>query len=64
MISFLTEGKSFLHHQVRNMVGTLVLVGKGSWKPIDVKSALEAKDRRAGGPTAPADGLYFVKVDY
>lgn len=63
-IRVFTESRSFLHHQVRNMVGTLVLVGKGSWKPIDVKSALEAKDRRAGGPTAPADGLYFVKVDY
>ena len=59
-----TESRSFLHHQVRNMVGTLVLVGKGSWQPIDVKHALEACDRRAGGPTAPADGLYFVKVDY
>jgi tRNA pseudouridine38-40 synthase len=59
-----TESRSFLHHQVRNMVGTLVLVGKGSWKPIDVKHALEACDRAAGGPTAPADGLYFVKVEY
>jgi len=59
-----TESRSFLHHQVRNMVGTLVLVGKGNWKPIDVKYALEACDRAAGGPTAPADGLYFVKVDY
>lgn len=59
-----TESRSFLHHQVRNMVGTLVLVGKGNWKPIDVKHALEACDRAAGGPTAPADGLYFVKVDY
>lgn len=59
-----TESRSFLHHQVRNMVGTLVLVGKGNWKPIDVKTALEARDRKAGGPTAPADGLYFVKVDY
>lgn len=59
-----TESRSFLHHQVRNMVGTLVLVGKGSWKPIRVKKALEACNRAAGGPTAPADGLYFVKVDY
>jgi tRNA pseudouridine38-40 synthase len=59
-----TESRSFLHHQVRNMVGTLVLVGKGNWKPVDVKTALEACDRKAGGPTAPADGLYFVKVDY
>ncbi|NIZ00971.1 tRNA pseudouridine(38-40) synthase TruA [Thalassospira lucentensis] len=59
-----TESRSFLHHQVRNMVGTLVLVGKGNWKPIRVKKALEARNRAAGGPTSPADGLYFVKVDY
>jgi tRNA pseudouridine38-40 synthase len=58
------ESRSFLHHQVRNMVGTLVLVGKGSWQPADVKKALEAKRRSAGGPTAPADGLYFVRVEY
>jgi len=58
------ESRSFLHHQVRNMVGTLVLVGKGSWQPVDVKKALEAKRRSAGGPTAPADGLYFVRVEY
>jgi tRNA pseudouridine38-40 synthase len=59
-----TEGRSFLHHQVRNMVGTLALVGEGKWQPNDVKSALEAKDRTAGGPTAPPDGLYLVRIDY
>ncbi len=59
-----TEGKSFLHHQVRNMVGTLSLVGLGKWKPKDMKTALEAKDRTKGGPTAPADGLYLMRVDY
>lgn len=58
------SARSFLHHQVRNMVGTLVWVGKGKWKARDVGKALAAKDRRAGGPTAPPDGLYFVKVDY
>lgn len=58
------SARSFLHHQVRNMVGTLALVGKGKWSPEDVGKALAAKDRRAGGPTAPADGLYFVNVDY
>lgn len=63
-IRIYAESRSFLHHQVRNMVGTLVLVGKGNWKPVDVKTALEACDRRSGGPTAPADGLYFVRVDY
>ena len=59
-----TEGQSFLHHQVRNMVGTLSLVGLGKWKPEDVKTALEQKDRTKGGPTAPADGLYLMRVDY
>lgn len=58
------EGQSFLHHQVRNMVGTLVLVGEGKWKPEDVKAALEAKDRSAAGPTCPSDGLYLVRIDY
>lgn len=55
---------SFLHHQVRNITGTLKLVGEGKWKPEDVKTALEARDRTAGGPKAPAHGLYFVKVEY
>ncbi len=63
-ILFETEGKSFLHHQVRNMVGTLSLVGLGKWKPEDVKSALEEKDRTKGGPTAPSDGLYMIRIDY
>jgi len=63
-ILFSVEGKSFLHHQVRNMVGTLVEVGKGKWEPADIKTALKAKDRRKGGPTAPADGLYFMHVEY
>lgn len=59
-----TEGKSFLHHQVRNIVGTLSLVGLERWQPSDVKAALEQKDRTKGGPTAPSDGLYLVRVDY
>jgi tRNA pseudouridine38-40 synthase len=63
-INITAVSKSFLHHQVRNMVGTLKLVGEGKWQPGDVKQALEARDRRAGGPTAPAHGLYFVCVDY
>ncbi len=63
-VIFEVEGKSFLHHQVRNMVGTLAEVGKGKWQPTDIKTALEAKDRTKGGPTAPSDGLYFVRVDY
>lgn len=59
-----TEAQSFLHHQVRNIVGTLSLVGLGKWNPGGIKTALEAKDRTKGGPTAPADGLYLVRVDY
>lgn len=58
------KSRSFLHHQVRNMVGTLVLVGEGKWSKADVKSALEARDRTKGGPTAPADGLYLISIDY
>jgi tRNA pseudouridine38-40 synthase len=58
------EGRSFLHHQVRNMVGTLTLAGEGKWSPEDIKTALAAKDRKKGGPTAPADGLYLMRVDY
>jgi tRNA pseudouridine38-40 synthase len=58
------RARSFLHHQVRNMVGTLKLVGTGKWCSSDVATALEARDRRAGGPTAPPDGLYLVAVLY
>jgi tRNA pseudouridine38-40 synthase len=58
------EARSFLHHQVRNMIGTLKLVGEGKWHPDDVAAALDAKDRGAAGPTAPPDGLYLVRVDY
>lgn len=58
------EAMSFLHHMVRNIVGTLTLVGEGKWKPEDILTALNAKDRTKGGPTAPADGLYLVRIDY
>ena len=58
------EARSFLHHQVRNMVGALTLVGEGKWTKEDLESALRAKDRKKGGPTAPAEGLYLVRVDY
>ena len=58
------SARSFLHHQVRNMVGTLVLVGSGKWTVEQFKSAFEACDRTKGGPTAPPQGLYFQSVDY
>jgi len=58
------SARSFLHHQVRSIVGSLKLVGEGKWQPRDMKRALEAKDRTACGPVAPSDGLYLVKVDY
>jgi tRNA pseudouridine38-40 synthase len=59
-----TEARSFLHHQVRNMVGTLKLVGDGLWAPERVAQALAARARAAAGPTAPPDGLTFMAVDY
>lgn len=58
------EARSFLHHQVRNMVGTLKLVGDGAWPPQRVAEALAACNRAAAGPTAPPDGLTFMSVDY
>lgn len=59
-----TTARSFLHHQVRSMVGTLKLVGEGKWTADDLKRALEARDRAALGLNAPPDGLYFVAADY
>ena len=58
------SARSFLHHQVRSMVGSLKLVGEGKWSQSDLAAALAARDRRACGPVAPPHGLYFVKVDY
>src|SRR3954471_9575162 len=58
------RGNGFLHHMVRNLVGTFVLVGKGTLNPADVTRILEAKDRSAAGATAPASGLYLVNVEY
>lgn len=56
--------RSFLHHQVRSMVGTLVKVGEGAWTADDVTAALEAKDRTRCGPMAPSAGLYLAEVSY
>ncbi len=63
-IHFYFEGRSFLHHQVRNMVGTLALIGEGKWTKEDLVAALQAKDRTKGGPTAPPEGLYLMRIDY
>jgi tRNA pseudouridine38-40 synthase len=58
------SARSFLHHQVRSMAGTLKLVGEGKWRARDVKTALEARDRSRCGPVAPPEGLFLLKVDY
>jgi tRNA pseudouridine38-40 synthase len=58
------RGSGFLHHMVRNLVGTFLLAGKGTLKPHEVTTILEAKNRAAAGATAPASGLYLVKVEY
>lgn len=58
------EAQSFLHHMVRNIVGTLLLVGEGKWNQDDLCRARDACDRTKGGPTAPACGLTLVRVDY
>jgi len=64
MIAIRASARSFLHNQVRSLVGTLERVGAGAWTPEDVRKALEARDRAACGPVAPADGLYLMSVDY
>lgn len=63
-LHFTAQARSFLHHQVRNMVGTLKLVGEGKWAPGDVAKALAARNRAAAGPTAPPEGLYLMEVKY
>jgi tRNA pseudouridine38-40 synthase len=63
-IAVYAAARSFLHHQVRSMVGTLKLVGEGKWRAEDVARALEARDRSACGPVAPAQGLTLLRVDY
>ena len=58
------KGSGFLHHMVRNLVGTFILVGKGTLQVEDVTRILEARSRSAAGATAPASGLYLVNVEY
>jgi tRNA pseudouridine38-40 synthase len=64
IIEIEADARSFLHHQVRNMVGTLKLVGEGRWRVARVAEALAARDRAAAGPTAPPEGLSLVAVRY
>jgi tRNA pseudouridine38-40 synthase len=59
-----TSARSFLHSQVRSMVGALVAVGEGRWSIDDLTVALQARDRTAGAPVAPPEGLYLVRVEY
>lgn len=63
-VTIVTSARSFLHNQVRSMVGSLVMVGDGKWTADDLAAALAARDRAACGPVAPPHGLYLVKVDY
>ncbi|NKB54712.1 MAG: tRNA pseudouridine(38-40) synthase TruA [Alphaproteobacteria bacterium] len=63
-IHIAAKARSFLHNQVRILAGTLKLVGEGAWSEAQVSAALEAKDRSAGGPTAPPEGLYLTRVRY
>lgn len=64
IIEIATEARSFLHHQVRNFVGTLKLVGEKRWSADRVAAALEARNRAAAGPTAPPEGLTLIAVGY
>jgi tRNA pseudouridine38-40 synthase len=61
---YTVRGNGFLHHMVRNLVGTFLLIGKGTLSSADFRAILAAKDRSAAGPTAPARGLYLVSVEY
>jgi tRNA pseudouridine38-40 synthase len=61
---YAVRGSGFLHHMVRNLVGTFILVGKGTWQTDDITRILEAHNRSEAGATAPASGLYLVNVEY
>jgi tRNA pseudouridine38-40 synthase len=63
-VRVITSARSFLHHQVRSMVGSLVHVGEGKWRAADLAAALAARDRAACGQVAPPHGLYLVRVEY
>lgn len=61
---FTVQGNGFLYHQVRNMVGTMVEIGRGFWEPLYIEGLIASKNRNQAGPTAPAAGLYLDKVIY
>ncbi len=61
---YTVRGNGFLHHMVRNLVGTFLLTGKGTLQPEDMTRILRARNRSAAGATAPASGLYLVSVEY
>jgi len=61
---YTVRGSGFLHHMVRNLVGTFILVGRGTLPPADITRILEARSRSAAGATAPSSGLYLVNVEY
>jgi tRNA pseudouridine38-40 synthase len=63
-VNVTASARSFLHTQVRSMVGSLVMVGQGAWGADDLAAALAARDRASCGPLAPPDGLYLMQVDY
>src|SRR5205085_2556497 len=63
-IRIIAAARSFLHHQVRSMVGCLAMVGRGQWQPGDIRKSLEARDRASLGYNAPPQGLYFVEAVY
>jgi tRNA pseudouridine38-40 synthase len=61
---YTVQGSGFLHHMVRNLVGTFILAGRGTLQPEDIRKILAARSRSAAGATAPAAGLYLVEVEY
>jgi tRNA pseudouridine38-40 synthase len=63
-ISIYVAAPSFMHNMVRNIVGSLIMVGRGIWQPTKIEEILHARSRAAAGPTAPAEGLYFLEVKY
>ncbi len=64
VIRFFFKAPSFLHHQVRNMVGSLLMVGSGKWTPVTFREVLESRQRTKAGPTISPYGLYFLRADY